>query len=258
MLEKHKILSIEQMITVTNFSKQYKDFTAVKNLSFSIEPGQILGLVGPNGAGKTTTLRALCGIIPPTSGQLLIAGHDIVQAPIAAKQNIGYIPDDPRLFDTMTVWEHLAFTAAAYKLKDFEKDAEALLLSFELTHKRNTLVHNLSRGMRQKVAIACAFLHDPKVILFDEPLTGLDPQGIRGIQKAIRERAQAGAAIIISSHLLSLFENLCTHIMVLNLGECRRFGTMRDVLNEVGQTTNNSTLEEAYFSITQNKQNGEA
>ena len=246
------------MITVTNFSKQYKDFTAVMNLSFSIEPGQILGLVGPNGAGKTTTLRALCGIIPPTSGQLLIAGHDIVQAPIAAKQNIGYIPDDPRLFDTMTVWEHLAFTAAAYKLKDWEAEAEALLLSFELTHKRDTLVHNLSRGMRQKVAIACAFLHDPKVILFDEPLTGLDPQGIRGIQKAIRERAQAGAAIIISSHLLSLFENLCTHIRVLNLGECRRFGTMRDVLNEVGQTNNNSTLEEAYFSITQNKQNGEA
>ena len=246
------------MITVTNFSKQYRDFTAVKNLSFSIEPGQILGLVGPNGAGKTTTLRALCGIIPPTSGQLLIAGHDIVQAPIAAKQNIGYIPDDPRLFDTMTVWEHLAFTAAAYKLTDFEKNAEALLLSFELTHKRDTLVHNLSRGMRQKVAIACAFLHDPKVILFDEPLTGLDPQGIRGIQQAILERAQAGAAIIISSHLLSLFEDLCTHIMVLNLGECRRFGTMSDLLSEVGQTNNNSALEEAYFTITQNKEKGEA
>ena len=246
------------MITVTNFSKQYKGFTAVKNLSFSVEPGQILGLVGPNGAGKTTTLRALCGIIPPTSGHLLITGHDIVQAPIAAKQNIGYIPDDPRLFDTMTVWEHLAFTAAAYKLKDFEKSAEALLLSLELTHKRDTLVHNLSRGMRQKVAIACAFLHDPKVILFDEPLTGLDPQGIRGIQRAIRERAQAGAAIIISSHLLSLFENLCTHIMVLSLGECRRFGTMSDVLSEVSQTDNNSALEEAYFTITQDKEKGKA
>ncbi|MHA1127767.1 MAG: ABC transporter ATP-binding protein [Alphaproteobacteria bacterium] len=246
------------MITVKNFSKRYKGFTAVKNLSFSVEPGQILGLVGPNGAGKTTTLRALCGIIPPTSGCLLITGHDIVQAPIAAKQNIGYIPDDPRLFDTMTVWEHLAFTAAAYKLTDFEKDAEALLQSFELTHKRDTLVHNLSRGMRQKVAIACAFLHDPKVILFDEPLTGLDPQGIRGIQQAIRERAQAGASIIISSHLLSLFENLCTHIMVLSLGECRRFGTMDDVLSEVGQTDNNSALEEAYFTITQDNKTGEA
>ena len=245
------------MIKVTNFSKQYKGFTAVKNLSFSVEPGQILGLVGSNGAGKTTTLRALCGIVPPTSGRLLVAGHDIVQEPIEAKRNIGYIPDDPRLFDTMTVWEHLAFTAAAYQLVDFEETAEALLVSFELTHKRDTLVHNLSRGMRQKVAIACAFLHDPKVILLDEPLTGLDPQGIRGIQQAIRERARSGAAIIISSHLLSLFENLCTHIMVLNLGECRRFGTMSDVLSEVGETDNNSALEEAYFSITQDKEMAE-
>ncbi len=181
----------------------------------------------------------------------MIAGHDVVGAPIAAKANLGYVPDDPRLFDTMTVWEHLAFTAAAYRLEDFEKDAEALLASFELTHKRDTLVHNLSRGMRQKVAIACAFLHDPKVILFDEPLTGLDPQGIRGIQQAILERAQAGAAIIISSHLLSLFENLCTHIMVLNLGECRRFSTMENLLSEVGHTDSTSALEEVYFSITQ-------
>ena len=246
------------MITVTNFTKQYKGFTAVNDLSFSVEPGQILGLVGPNGAGKTTTLRALCGIIPPTSGALLIAGHDIVQSPITAKKNIGYIPDDPRLFDTMTVWEHLAFTAAAYKVADFEATAEVLLASFELTHKRDTMVHNLSRGMRQKVAIACAFLHDPKVILFDEPLTGLDPQGIRGIQQAIRERAQAGAAIIISSHLLSLFENLCTHIMVLNHGVCRKFGTMDEVLSAVGQTDNSSALEEAYFAITQDNTKAEA
>lgn len=250
------ILGKEQMIKVTNFKKQYKGFTAVKDLSFSVEPGQILGLVGPNGAGKTTTLRALCGIIPPTSGQLLIAGHDIVAAPIEAKRNIGYIPDDPRLFDTMTVWEHLAFTAAAHKIPDFEQDAEALLASFELTHKRDTMVHNLSRGMRQKVAIACAFLHDPKVILFDEPLTGLDPQGIRGIKQAIRDRARAGAAIIISSHLLSLFEDLCTHIMVLSLGECRRFGTLGELLSEVARSDSSSTLEEAYFRITQVQEKG--
>jgi len=250
-VDKPESVEKRTMITVTNFSKQYKGFKAVKNLSFSVEPGQILGLLGPNGAGKTTTLRTLCGIIPPSSGSLLVAGHDVVREPIAAKRNLGYIPDDPRLFDTLTVWEHLAFTAAAYKLADFETVAEELLASFELTHKRDTLVHNLSRGMRQKVAIACAFLHDPKVILFDEPLTGLDPQGIRGIQQAIRERAQAGAAIIISSHLLSLFENLCTHIMVLNTGECRRFGTMEDLLAEVGHTDSTSALEEVYFSITQ-------
>jgi ABC-2 type transport system ATP-binding protein len=241
------------MITVTNFSKQYSGFAAVKDLSFTVAPGQILGLLGPNGAGKTTTLRALCGIVPPTSGHLSIAGHDIVKDPIAAKKNLGYIPDDPRLFDTLTVWEHLAFTAAAYKVANFEKAAEALLQSFELLHKRDTVVHNLSRGMRQKVAIACAFLHDPKAILFDEPLTGLDPQGIRGIQQAIRERARDGAAVIISSHLLGLFETLCTHVMVLNLGECRRFGTMSDVLSEFGQSDSTSALEEAYFTITQNK-----
>lgn len=245
------------MIDVKNFSKQYNGFAAVKELSFTVEPGQILGLVGPNGAGKTTTLRALCGIVPPTSGHLSIASHDIVKAPIAAKQNLGYIPDDPRLFDALTVWEHLAFTAAAYKVAQFEERAEALLQSFELSHKRDTLVHNLSRGMRQKVAIACAFLHDPKAILFDEPLTGLDPQGIRGIQQAIHDRAQNGAAIIISSHLLSLFETLCTHLMVLNLGECRRFGTMSDVLAEFGNSDSNSALEAAYFTITQDKKLGE-
>ncbi|MHA3913500.1 ABC transporter ATP-binding protein [Halovulum sp. GXIMD14793] len=246
------------MITVTNFNKNYNGFAAVTDLSFTVAPGQILGLVGPNGAGKTTTLRALCGIVPPTSGTLSIANHDIVKDPLAAKQNLGYIPDDPRLFDSLTVWEHLAFTAAAYKVADFEDRAEALLTSFELSHKRDTLVHNLSRGMRQKVAISCAFLHDPKAILFDEPLTGLDPQGIRGIQDAIRERANNGAAIIISSHLLSLFETLCTHLMVLNLGECRRFGEMSDVLAEFGQSDSNSALEAAYFTITQDQTKGEA
>lgn len=245
------------MITVTNFTKRYSNFTAVKDLSFTVAPGQILGLVGPNGAGKTTTLRALCGIVPPTAGQLSIANHDIVRTPIAAKQCLGYIPDDPRLFDTMTVWEHLAFTAAAYRVADFKHGAEALLETFDLTAKRDTLAHNLSRGMRQKVAIACAFLHDPKVILFDEPLTGLDPQGIRNIQQSIRERARAGSAIIISSHLLSLVEALCTHLLVLNLGECRRFGTMSDVLGEVGQTDRNSSLEAAYFTMTRDDPQGE-
>ena len=246
------------MIKVTNFSKRYSDFTAVRDLSFTVEPGQILGLVGPNGAGKTTTLRALSGIVPPTSGRLWIANHDIVRTPIAAKKCLGFIPDDPRLFDTMTVWEHLAFTAAAYRVADFEHSAEVLLQTFDLTSKRDTLAHNLSRGMRQKVAIACAFLHDPSVILFDEPLTGLDPQGIRSIQQAIRARARAGAAIIISSHLLSLVEALCTHLLVLNLGECRRFGTMSEVLGDVSQTDRNSALETAFFTMTRDDEQSKA
>ena len=238
------------MIKVKNFSKRYGDFAAVKDISFKVGPGEILGLVGPNGAGKTTTLRTLCGIIAPTSGSLSVAGHDIVNEPIRAKRCLGYIPDDPRLFDTLTVWEHLAFTAAAYNMANFEDSAEALLQSFDLAKKRDSLAHDLSLGMRQKVAIASAFLHEPQVIVFDEPLTGLDPQGIRGIQQSIRARARAGAAIIISSHLLSLVETLCTHLLVLNSGECRRFGTMSEVLRDVGQIDGDSALEAAYFSIT--------
>lgn len=238
------------MIKVTEFCKSYGNFTAVKDLSFEVGPGQILGLVGSNGAGKSTTLRALSGIIAPTSGNLAIAGHDIVDASIQAKKKLGYIPDDPRLFDTLTVWEHLAFSAAAYDVANFEDKAETLLDSFDLAKKRDALAHDLSRGMRQKVAIACAFLHDPQALLFDEPLTGLDPLGIRMIQKAMRERAAGGAAIIISSHLLSLVENLCSHVLVLDLGECRRFGTMDEVRRDVGQEHNNSTLEQAFFAIT--------
>lgn len=238
------------MIKVTDFCKSYGDFTAVKDLSFEVGPGQILGLVGSNGAGKSTTLRSLAGIIAPTSGSLAIAGHDIVGSPIAAKKALGYIPDDPRLFDTLTVWEHLAFSAAAYEVADFETKAEALLASFDLAKKRDALAHDLSRGMRQKVAIACAFIHDPQVLLFDEPLTGLDPQGIRMIQQAMRSRAAAGAAIVISSHLLSLVENLCSHVLVLDLGERKCFGTMSEVLHDVGQDHDDSSLEAAFFKIT--------
>ena len=238
------------MIKVTDFYKSYGSFAAVKNLSFEIGPGDILGLVGSNGAGKTTTLRTLSGIIAPTSGTLEIAGHDIVADPIAAKHNLGYIPDDPRLFDTLTVWEHLAFSAAAYKVADFEPKADHLLQVFDLNHKRDNLAHDLSRGMRQKVAIASAYLHEPKVILFDEPLTGLDPRGIRTIQQSMRDRAAAGACVVISSHLLSLVENLCTHLLVLDEGECRCFGTMQDVLRDVDQSRGDSALEAAFFAIT--------
>lgn len=238
------------MIKVTNFCKSYGSFKAVKNLSFEVGPGTILGLVGSNGAGKTTTLRTLSGIIGPTSGRLVVAGHDIVDDAIAAKHSLGYIPDDPRLFDTLTVWEHLAFSAAAYDVANFEPKAEALLQSFDLWEKRDNLAHDLSRGMRQKVAIASAYLHEPKVILFDEPLTGLDPRGIRTIQDTMRTRADAGAAVVISSHLLSLVENLCTHLLVLVEGECRRFGTMKEVLDDVERSHGDTALEAAFFELT--------
>ena len=238
------------MICVNNFTKTYSDFVAVRNLSFKVGSGEILGLVGPNGAGKTTTMRVLSGIIPPSSGTLSVAGHDIVSDSVSAKQALGYIPDDPRLFDTLTVWEHLAFFAAAYRVVNYQSAAETLLRFFDLESKRNQVVQNLSRGMRQKVAIACAYLHQPDVILFDEPLTGLDPVGIRSIKDSMIERANKGAAIIISSHLLSLVESLCTHLLVLHQGRCQCFGRMDDVLQAFDAAKDDTTLEDVFFSIT--------
>ena len=238
------------MIRVNNFTKKYNDFVAVRDLTFRVKPGEILGLVGPNGAGKTTTMRALSGIIPPGSGTLSVAGNDIVSDPVAAKRALGYIPDNPRLFDTLTVWEHLEFIAAAYGVVDFQPVAETLLQFFDLEGKRNHVVQSLSRGMRQKVAIACAYLHHPEVILFDEPLTGLDPSGIRSIKQSMRERAAQGAAIIISSHLLSLVESLCTHLLVLHQGQCQCFGRMDEVLQAFDDAKDDTTLEDVFFSIT--------
>ncbi len=144
------------MIHVQDYHKAYRETIAVDGLSFDVPAGAVLGLVGPNGAGKTTTLRALAGIIRPTRGRLIVAGHDVVNDPTAAKRELAYVPDDPKLFDALTVREHLEFIAATYRVADSLPKAEALYKQFELVEKRDTMAQELSRGMRQKVAICCA------------------------------------------------------------------------------------------------------
>jgi ABC-2 type transport system ATP-binding protein len=151
------------------------------------------------------------------------------------------------LFDALTVWEHLEFIASAYQVHDFVTKAEALLQQFELMEKRNSDCQELSRGMRQKVAICCALLHDPQVILFDEPLTGLDPRGIRTIKDAMVQRARGGAAVILSSHLLSLVEDLCTHLLILHRGTSRFFGPIGEARTLFGQLGADASLEEIFF-----------
>jgi ABC-2 type transport system ATP-binding protein len=197
-----------------------------------VEAGHVLGLVGPNGAGKTSTLRAIAGIIPPTKGRILVAGYDVVRDPVEAKRRLAYIPDDPKLFETLTVKEHLEFIAAAYQVANHGPLADRLLEEFELVEKRDALAQELSRGMRQKLAVCCAFLHDPSAILFDEPLTGLDPHGIRTLKQAIVDLGKSGKAIIISSHLLSLVEDICTDLLILDHGRADRRGARR--LREYG------------------------
>jgi ABC-2 type transport system ATP-binding protein len=236
---------------VEDYHKLYGDTVAVAGISFTVAPGEILGLVGPNGAGKTTTLRALAGIIAPTRGRLSIAGHDVARDPVAAKSALAYVPDDPALFDRLTVWEHFRFTASAYRLRDWRDRGERLLATLELTEKRDALASELSRGMRQKVAIGCGYLHDPKALLLDEPLTGLDPRGIRTMKDLIREHAAGGAAVMISSHLLSLFEDLCTTLLILHRGRVVRFGRLADLRNELAAEGRSETLEELFFRLTE-------
>jgi ABC-2 type transport system ATP-binding protein len=239
------------VIEVLDYHKLYNQTVAVAGLSFRVDGGQILGLLGPNGAGKTTTMRAIAGIIPPTRGRLVVAGHDVAAEPVAAKRQLAYVPDDPKLFDALTVREHLEFIASAYDVRDWRGAAEQLLAQFELAEHVDKLGQELSRGMRQKVAICCAYLHSPRAILVDEPLTGLDPRGIRTMKQSLRDRAAAGAAIVISSHLLALVEDLCTHLLILHRGQQLFHGTMTDARAAIAGAAAESSLEDVFFRVTE-------
>jgi ABC-2 type transport system ATP-binding protein len=238
------------MVQVEGLTKLYGEFTAVNDLSFSIQPGEVVGLVGPNGAGKTTTLRCLAGIIPPTRGTVRVGGHDIVRDAVAAKKQLAFFTDEPRLFDYLTVWQHLNFVARIYQVADYEKTGATLLEELELANKKDALPGELSRGMKQKLAIACGLLHSPSVIYFDEPLTGLDPYGIRRMKDSIRKRARDGAAIIISSHLLHLVEEICTRLLILKSGQKIADGTLVEITQKFSEQSGDTSLEEIFFRAT--------
>lgn len=234
------------MIEVLGLSKVYGEFLAVSELSLSVQPGQIVGLVGSNGAGKTTTLRCLAGIIPPSRGSIRICGADIAQDPLRAKHALAFFPDEPRLFDYLTIEQHLNFTARMYQVADWQEIGARLLADFELTSVAQSLPGELSRGMKQKVVLACGLLHSPKVLFFDEPLTGLDPLAIRRMTEHVRALGRSGAAIILSSHLLKMLEDVCTHVLILKGGRKILEGTMEEVRRSLPDGTGED-LEDVFF-----------
>jgi len=238
------------MIEVRGLTKLYGEFVAVNELSFAVQPGEVMGLVGPNGAGKTTTLRCLAGIIPPTRGDIHICGRALTQDPVNAKREMAFLTDEPRLFDYLTVWQHLNFVARIYQVARWEQLATPLLEELEILDKRDKLPGELSRGMKQKLALACGLIHSPRVIYFDEPLTGLDPLGIRRMKDSILRRAHDGAAIIISSHLLHLVEEICSHILILKNGRKVIDGTLAEITQRFSQEPGDANLEEIFFRAT--------
>jgi len=241
--------ALAQALSVEDLGRSYDGTRALSGLSFGVRTGEIVGLVGPNGAGKTTALRSIAGILPIQEGRVLVCGHDVARDEVAAKRALAWVPDDPQPFDSLTVEEHLEFTAALYGVSEWRARAEGLLVAFELVEKRHALGGELSRGMRQKLACAQAWLPSPRLMLLDEPLSGLDPRGIRSAREAIRALAAAGTAVLLSSHQLELIEALADRILILDRGRRVFFGTL-DEARATRAGAAGTSLEEIFLAAT--------
>lgn len=222
---------------------------AVDDVSFSVAGGEVFGFLGENGAGKTTTIKMLTGLMPPTSGQAFLNGHDIARNPLAAKQVLGYIPDNPPLYDKLTGREFMEFVGDLWRVPAGGARAGRiadLLELFDLLPKQNAPIGGYSRGMRQKIALASALLHNPRVLFLDEPTVGLDPKGTRLLQTVLRQSADGGAAVFLSTHVLEVAQALCDRIGILHKGKLAALGTPSEL------TQNGAiTLEAAFLEITE-------
>ncbi len=219
------------MIELTNLRKEYDDLVAVYDLNLKIPEGEIYGLIGPNGAGKTTTIRMACGLLTPTLGQALVAGIDVDREPERAQQNIGYLSDFFAVYEDLKVWEYLDYFAHAYKLSEasIPQRVTEVIAEVGLEIKRDALIAGLSRGMKQRLGIARAIIHRPKVLLLDEPASGLDPKSRLELRKLLLALREQGATILISSHILTELEGFCTSIGIMERGHMVRSGRIEDV-----------------------------
>jgi len=219
------------MITLSGFGKDYGDFTAVQSLDLKIEAGETFGFIGPNGAGKSTTIRFLATLLRPTRGGGEVAGCDVVRDPIGVRQSIGYMPDNFGVYDGMRVWEFLDFFAVAYRIGRSERKriiANVLEL-LDLMHKRDDFVNGLSRGMKQRLCLAKTLLHDPPVLILDEPASGLDPRARIEVKALLRELRRMGKTILISSHILTELADCCTSIGIIERGRLLTHGPIDQV-----------------------------
>lgn len=223
------------MIELYGFGKDYGDFTAVQNLDLKIEQGETFGFIGPNGAGKSTTIRFLATLLKPTRGGGSVAGHSVTGDPVAVRQAIGYMPDNFGVYDGMKVWEFLDFFAVAYRISRSQRKqiiSEVLEL-LDLTHKRDDFVNGLSRGMKQRLCLAKTLVHDPPVLILDEPASGLDPRARVEVKALLKELRAMGKTILISSHILTELADCCSSIGILERGQLLMHGPIGDVYRKI-------------------------
>jgi len=237
------------MIDLINLTKDFGTTVAVNNLSLHVSPGEIYGFIGPNGAGKTTTIRMMAGIVEPSSGKIIIDGMDMKENPVAVKKIIGIVPDRPFLYEKLTGAEFLKFIADIYEVdaKTVRQRSDDLLRQFALWDWANEIIEAYSHGMKQRLIIAAALMHHPKVLVVDEPMVGLDPSAVRMVKDIFKDLAVKNVAIFISTHTLSIAEDLCDRIGVIHKGNLVAQGTM-DELNSAAQTQK-AKLEEVFLAL---------
>ena len=241
------------MIQLTDLSKKYGRLQAVKQLTLTIPRGEIFGFIGPNGAGKTTTIQMMAGLITPTSGSVNICGIDMLREPEKAKLQIGLIPDRPYLYEKLTGMEFLKFTADLFHVdpKDFKHKAESVLDLFSMRNRSNELIESYSHGMKQRLIMCSALLHDPPLIIVDEPMVGLDPRGVRMVRDLFRRLAEGGKTVFMSTHTLKLAEEVCTRIGIINRGGLIAAGTLADLKQDA--RIGKGDLESLFFRLTRDE-----
>lgn len=237
------------LIETELLTKRYGEKLAVDEVSFTVQSGEIFGFLGPNGAGKTTTIKMIVGLLQPTTGRIKVAGYDVQEQPLLAKAVSGYVPDTPHLYQKLSGREMLRFVGDLYGIApaQINRRMEELLKLFDLTDAGDETIDSYSHGMRQKTALAAALMHDPKILVLDEPTVGLDPKSARLIKDILRQMANRGAAVFLSTHILEIAERMCDRIGIIDRGKLIAVGSMAELrLLGKGETT----LEEIFLNLT--------
>lgn len=238
------------MIKTDGLCKRYGTLTAVDGLNLEVGPGELFGFLGPNGAGKTTTIRMLTGLLRPTAGRVFIGGYDVQREPVRAKALLGYVPDEPVLYEKLTGREFLTFMADLYRVDGSRRNERIpeLLELFGLTERGDDLIQSYSRGMRQKIAVAGALVHEPRVLILDEPTVGLDPRSARVLKDVLRALTGRGVTVFMSTHVLEIAERMCTRVGIIDRGRLIACGTMEELRAQAREDS--ATLEDIFLKLT--------
>ena len=243
---------MNNILEIHHLNKSFGDFIAVNDISLQVQAGEIFGFLGPNGAGKTTTIKILAGLLKPDSGTITINGNSLIEQPLTCKQDTGYIPDRPWLFEKLTGNEYLQFVASLYQLpeKKFKETTTNCLDLFDLTDWQHQLIESYSHGMRQKLIMTSVFMLDQPLMIIDEPMVGLDPKSARIVKEMFKQKAAQGTTIFLSTHSLEIAEELCHRIAIITNGTLHVIGTMEELHNKAGKSGQAVNLEDIFLELT--------